>query len=228
MFCKNCGKEISDDTKFCPNCGAAVDGNDDVRWSGAGNIPDEGKNKTYGTDMQGKGQGKKKSKKGLIIAAVVILALCLLVGISNMKKDGTSDTSDDYTEEETLSEKTESEEEEKNNTSDVEEDNEEEEPESQEPESSETAKDNDGVDPELKAFLDSYEAYMDEYIEFMKKYQSDPNNMVSMLKEYSEMMVKYADFAEKVDAYDTDKMSPADAKYYIEVTSRVTQKMMGI
>ncbi len=25
MFCKNCGKEIAEDTKFCPNCGAATD-----------------------------------------------------------------------------------------------------------------------------------------------------------------------------------------------------------
>ena len=25
MFCKNCGKEISDDTKFCNHCGAAQD-----------------------------------------------------------------------------------------------------------------------------------------------------------------------------------------------------------
>lgn len=24
MFCKNCGKELTNDTKFCPNCGTAV------------------------------------------------------------------------------------------------------------------------------------------------------------------------------------------------------------
>lgn len=26
MFCKNCGKEVSDGTKFCPNCGAQLGG----------------------------------------------------------------------------------------------------------------------------------------------------------------------------------------------------------
>lgn len=26
MFCKNCGKEIADETKFCPECGARQDG----------------------------------------------------------------------------------------------------------------------------------------------------------------------------------------------------------
>ena len=36
----------------------------------------------------------------------------------------------------------------------------------------------------------------------MKKYNADPGNMVSMLGEYSEMMQKYADFADKLDKYD--------------------------
>lgn len=26
MFCKNCGKEIADDAKFCDKCGCQVDG----------------------------------------------------------------------------------------------------------------------------------------------------------------------------------------------------------
>ena len=26
MFCKNCGKEISEDTRFCPVCGAEQNG----------------------------------------------------------------------------------------------------------------------------------------------------------------------------------------------------------
>lgn len=25
MFCRNCGTQVSDDTKFCPNCGSPVD-----------------------------------------------------------------------------------------------------------------------------------------------------------------------------------------------------------
>ena len=60
----------------------------------------------------------------------------------------------------------------------------------------------------------------------MKKYNSDPNNMVSMLGEYGEMMQKYADFAEKIDKYDSSSMSTEDSKYYIEVTTRCAQKML--
>ncbi len=58
------------------------------------------------------------------------------------------------------------------------------------------------------------------------KYNSDPNNMVSMLGEYGEMMQKYADFAEKIDKYDSSSMSTGDSKYYIEVTTRCAQKML--
>lgn len=77
----------------------------------------------------------------------------------------------------------------------------------------------DGVDPELKAFLDSYEEFMDEYILFMKKYMDDPGNAVTMLGEYASIMEKYGEFAEAVEKYDEKEMSTADAKYYLEVTN---------
>jgi hypothetical protein len=85
-----------------------------------------------------------------------------------------------------------------------------------------------GVDPELKAFLDSYEDFVDEYVEFMKKYQEDPTNAISMLSEYADIMQKYVDFADKVSKYNSSNLSTEDYKYYIEVTSRCTQKMLDI
>ncbi len=85
-----------------------------------------------------------------------------------------------------------------------------------------------GVDPDLKAFLDSYEAFVDEYVDFMKKYSSDPSNSLSMISEYSEIMNKYADFADKIDKYNSKEMSTEDAKYYLEVTTRCSQKMLDI
>ncbi len=97
---------------------------------------------------------------------------------------------------------------------------------SEKAEKAEKSETTNGVDPDLKAFLDSYEDYIDEYVDFMKKYNSDPNNMISMLGEYGDMMQKYSDFAEKLDQYDSDNMSAADYKYYIEVTTRCTQKML--
>lgn len=93
-------------------------------------------------------------------------------------------------------------------------------------EQSNTAVQTSGVDPNLKAFLDDYEEFVDQYVDFMKKYNSDPSNMVSMLGEYGEMMQKYTDFADDLNKYDSDNMSAADYKYYIEVTTRCSQKML--
>lgn len=83
------------------------------------------------------------------------------------------------------------------------------------------------VNPELKAFLDEYEAFMDEYVEFMEKY-NDSGYSVEMLSDYLKMMDRYADFAETADKYDSEEMSAADAAYYIEVTSRVSKKMLEV
>ena len=85
-----------------------------------------------------------------------------------------------------------------------------------------------GVDSDLKAFLDSYEDFVDEYVDFMRKYMKDPMNALSMMKEYNDMMKKYDEFAKKCDEYDSDNMSAADAAYYLEVTTRCTQKMLEI
>ena len=83
------------------------------------------------------------------------------------------------------------------------------------------------VDPGLKAFLDEYETFMDEYVEFMKKYK-DSGNSAEMLSDYLKMMERYASFAEAAEKYDSDEMSAADAAYYIEVTSRISKKMLEV
>lgn len=80
------------------------------------------------------------------------------------------------------------------------------------------------VTPELKEFLDSYEAYIDQYIAFMQRYENS-DDTYSMLYDYLDMMQQYADFAEKLDQYDTDKMSAVDSAYYLEVTTRVAKKL---
>ncbi len=84
------------------------------------------------------------------------------------------------------------------------------------------------VDPDLIEFLSGYEDFVDEYVDFMKKYLADPMNVLSMLTEYNDIMKKYNEFADKIDKYDSSKMSALDAEYYLEVTTRCTQKMLNI
>ena len=83
------------------------------------------------------------------------------------------------------------------------------------------------VTPELKEFLDSYEAFIDKYVEFMKNYDSNSDNAIAMLGDYLEIMKELAEFEEALDQYDSDDMSTADALYYLEVTTRCSQKMLA-
>ena len=85
-----------------------------------------------------------------------------------------------------------------------------------------------GVDPQLKAALDEYEAFVDEYVSFMKKYQSDPNNAIGMISDYSSMLTRLAEFSEKINGYDTTKMSKEDYAYYLDVLNRVEKKMLDV
>jgi hypothetical protein len=83
-----------------------------------------------------------------------------------------------------------------------------------------------GVTPELKEFLDSYEAYMDEYVAFMEKYKN-ADDPISMMSDYMAMLQEYIRLTQALDEYDTKQMSDADLAYYLEVTTRVTQKLLA-
>ena len=80
-------------------------------------------------------------------------------------------------------------------------------------------------DPELVKFLESYEAFVDEYVEFMQAYMKNPTDL-NLLMRYSSILAEYAKFTEAVDKYDTEDMSEADALYFAEVTLRCSQKLL--
>ena len=82
-----------------------------------------------------------------------------------------------------------------------------------------------GVTPEVKDFLDSYEAFMNEYCDFLESYDASD---LSAMTEYLSMMQKYADFAEKADAMDESSMTAEDYKYYIDVTARIEKRLIDV
>lgn len=177
---------------------------------------------------------QKYRLKGFTIIALVLAIFCLFAGMSQGKKLGflKTPTDEEYAEAGYVVEEKDNAPEiqiETNNNNTV--NSNDVSPDEKEPEpvkEAEPIKTADGVDPELKAFLDSYEKFIDEYILFMKKYMEDPGNAVSMLGEYASIMEKYGEFAEAVEKYDEKEMSTADAKYYLEVTNRINQKMLDI
>jgi hypothetical protein len=87
MFCKNCGKEMRDDARFCPNCGAVNGG------PAAGSVPPDAGRQGWGAPAGGAGAAApaegapKRRGLGLVIgagvAAVAVIAL-LVVGVSSL------------------------------------------------------------------------------------------------------------------------------------------------
>lgn len=75
--------------------------------------------------------------------------------------------------------------------------------------------------------MDGYEQFMNEYVEFMKKYKSS-DNAAAMLADYSKMMASYAEWTAKYEAIDNDSLTAADSAYYLEVQARVLQKLSEI
>ena len=291
-FCRNCGSEVPEGTKFCSNCGTSVEIqaealklNDEQMKDIAANaeafprvsqmMENQVEEPVSKLDKFGKFYGiilmilafvdfqsdpaaltivlsvaiiagcifcfsKKCKLKGFTIVALILAIFCLLSGISQAKKIGLfkipgNDKVVETTVDETLTKETpvvdnkvEEKTEEVKETPVVEAVEEKEEQVAEEESAQEEKETINGVDPDLKAFLDSYEAFMDEYVDFMKKYMNDPGNAISMLTEYTEIMVKYEDFADKIDKYDSDSMSTEDAKYYLEVVNRCNQKMLDL
>lgn len=85
----------------------------------------------------------------------------------------------------------------------------------------------DTIRPEFKEAMDTYEAFYDEYCKFMAEYKKNPSDF-SLLGKYTEMLTKLTEMNEAFEAWDEGEMSNAELKYYLEVNSRVTQKMVGI
>ena len=81
-----------------------------------------------------------------------------------------------------------------------------------------------GVSPAFKKSMDDYAAFMDKYVDVMKRYKASPSD-ATVMSEYAEFMKKYAEFTESIKKVDQSSLSTADAAYYLEVTSRVTKKL---
>lgn len=85
----------------------------------------------------------------------------------------------------------------------------------------------DGMRVSFKEAMDSYEAFYDEYVVFMKKYH-DSDDSLSMLPDYLKLIAKAEEANKKLDEWDSDTLNDVELKYYLEVTSRVTQKLVDV
>lgn len=84
-----------------------------------------------------------------------------------------------------------------------------------------------GLGKEFKQAMDSYEAFMDEYIAFMTKYNASKGTSPELIKDYGEYMKKYIDWADDFKKWEGKELNKEEAKYYVDVQTRVTQKLMN-
>lgn len=85
----------------------------------------------------------------------------------------------------------------------------------------------DGLRPEFKEAMDSYEAFYDEYCNIIKKYTENPTDM-ELLASYTNMLTKAAEMTEKFEAWEDNEMNDAELKYYLDVNNRVTKKLLEV
>lgn len=93
------------------------------------------------------------------------------------------------------------------------------------PEAADDTTATEGINPEFKAAMDSYEKFFDEYIIFMKAYQ-ESDNPAGMVKEYTAMMTQYLETMTALLEIDEETLSHEEALYYAEVMLRINQKLL--
>ena len=84
-----------------------------------------------------------------------------------------------------------------------------------------------GMRPEFKKAMDSYEVFYENYCDVIKKYKSNPVDL-TILAEYTELMQKSVEMSEKFEAWDEGELSDAELKYYLEVNGRVTKMLLEV
>lgn len=79
MFCKNCGAQTDEGTKFCKNCGAALGTQEQSQPPQQGNFEPQ---QTYAQPQYGQSpppaQQPAKKNKGCLIAVIIVAALVLI------------------------------------------------------------------------------------------------------------------------------------------------------
>lgn len=91
------------------------------------------------------------------------------------------------------------------------------------------ALDADDAEPaDFYELMDSYEAFFNEYVEYMKNLDEDNLSDLSALADYTSMMARYAETMEKLDDIDEDELTEEELAYYIDVMARIEKKLLEL
>lgn len=84
-----------------------------------------------------------------------------------------------------------------------------------------------GMRKEFKDAMDDYEAFFDEYVLFMKKY-NDASDVSTLMLDYAELMSKYEQYTESFEEWENEELNDTELAYYLQVQTRVTEKLLSI
>ncbi|WP_270850019.1 DUF6591 domain-containing protein [Faecalibacillus faecis] len=83
------------------------------------------------------------------------------------------------------------------------------------------------VSLDFKADMNQYEKFFDSYVDFMKAFDKDDASAEQLLK-YNKFMSEYPKTQEAINNIDTNNLSDADKAYYVEVTERISNKLLEL
>lgn len=86
----------------------------------------------------------------------------------------------------------------------------------------------DGMRPEFKSAMDSYEEFMNEYCDFMDKYKESDGTDLKLLADYATFVSKYASFVKEFEAWDNEEMNTTETAYYMDVQTRISKKLLEV
>ena len=90
-----------------------------------------------------------------------------------------------------------------------------------------TADSENAIRPEFKKAMDAYEEFYDEYCDLMAQYTKNPTDF-SLLTKYGNMLSKMTEIDAAFEKWNDADMTTAEAAYYLEVNSRVLQKLAKV
>lgn len=94
--------------------------------------------------------------------------------------------------------------------------------------SNDTDNSTDTIRPKFKKAMDSYEAFINDYCELMKKYAESDGNDMELLVDYLDFIGKIADVTKDFEAWNNKDLNAAEAAYYLKVQTRTNKKLMKI
>lgn len=85
----------------------------------------------------------------------------------------------------------------------------------------------DGLRPEFKEAMDSYEDFYTEYCDFLKQYTANPTDL-SLFAKYGDMLERAEEMNKAFEEWDENDLNNEELKYYLDVNNRVMQMLIDV